>query len=238
MHFIERIIEPKSLLLAWQAPESVDPARRRNVVGILERDNDNNIISFRYILKQDLMDARKLGFQSYGIYENFEYTYAEGVIEEFSRRLPPRKRKDYKKYLKSLRIHPDSDISDFALLGYSGALLPSDSFSLVNRFEDVEGNCQLLQEIAGFRYHMNTKEGNIFMQIALGDPVSFRPELDNVFDPNAIEVVLGERRIGYVNKVLAPTFLKWLKNRDVTGQIEKVAGTVERPRVFIFINVS
>lgn len=237
MNIIEKIIEPKSLLLAWQAPESIDISRRRKVIGILEK-NDNNLITFRYIPGEDLEEAILLGFQSYGIFNKFNKIYTEGVMEEFARRLPQKNRKDYKQFLRSIRIQTDANISDFTLLGYSGGLLPSDSFSLVNRFEHVEGDCQMLQEVAGFRYHMNTKSGNIFMEMALGDPVTLCPEPTNPHDPDAVKVIFNGKTIGYINKILAPTFQRWFKARTVKANIEKVAGTVERPRVFLFITVS
>jgi hypothetical protein len=237
MHYIEKIIEPKSLLLSWQAPESIDPDRRRKIVGILKKKEDNNI-SFQYLMGEDLLEANNLGFDGYGNYNDFKKIYEENVLEEFARRLPQKKRRDYNNYLKSLRIYPESNISDFALLGYSGALLPSDSFSLVHTFEGVEGNCQLLQEVAGFRFYMNTESGNIFMDIALSDPVNLEPDPSNEQDRNAVKIVFNGKKIGYINKVLAPTINRWLVSRDVKAHIEKVAGTIQRPRVFIFISVS
>lgn len=237
MNFINKIIEPSTLLLSWQPSYSVDRSRRRRVVGILEKDS-SGLISFRYLIENDLKYAKKLGFQSYGMFNNFNVTYADSVIEEFSRRLPSKKRKDYSQFLTSIRIPNDKNISDFALLGYSGAVLPSDSFSLVNRFEHVDGDCQLLQEISGFQYYMNTETGNIFMDIAIGDPVALVPEPNNKHDIHAIKIVFNNKTIGYINRLMAPTFERWLGSRIVNAQIEKVSGSLDRPRIFLFISVS
>lgn len=237
MNFIEKIIEPKRLLLVWQPSEAVDSNRTRRLVGELVRDATGNV-SFKYIQGKDLNIAIKYGLQKYGPFEDYGATYTESVMDVFRRRLPPKKRKDYGRFLKSIRIHSKESLSDFALLGYSGAYLPSDAFTLVHTFENTDGSCQLLQEIAGFRYHMKNTDGNIFMDIALGDNVNFFPEPDNPYDPQAIKIVFKGKTIGYINKFMTPTFNKWLKERNVEAVFEDVRGTLERPRIFLFVNVS
>lgn len=243
MNFIKEIIEPKTLFLVWQPSKAQDSSRTRRIVGRLER-GDDGVVRFNYERGDDLEIAMKLGLEKYGPFEDLDIIYDEGVMDVFLRRLPNRKRNDFPEFLTSIRIFPFDkyynlvDISDFALLGYSGGYLPQDSFSIINRYDDVEGKCQLLEEIAGFRYYIDTTKANIFMEIALGDEVSLEPEPNNDFDSNAVMVKFLGKKIGNINRVISPTFRRWLNERRVTAIIEKVVGTVERPRVILFVNVS
>ena len=50
---------------------------------------------------------------------------------------PPRSRGDFGRFLGALRIKADAEISDFALLGYSGAKLPDDDFTVIHPFENA-----------------------------------------------------------------------------------------------------
>lgn len=242
---IRQIIEPRKLFLVWQPHDSVSPSRTRRVVGELIRKDSGNI-TFNYIHGEDLKIAIGEGFLGYGLFNDFKKVYEDNVMDEFVRRLPQRKRKDFDHYLLSLRIPPKTEISYFALLGYSGATLPSDSFSIVNTFEGVEGGCQFLHEIAGFRYHMKVEgvlskresTGNIFLHIGIGDKVDLVPEPDNEYDSDAIRIGHDGRKLGYINRLMTPAFHRWLSTRNVTATIEKVLGSIERPRVFLFVEIS
>lgn len=242
---IKHIIEPAKLFLVWQPHESVSPSRTRRVVGQLTRE-DSGRITFNYLHGEDLDIAINEGFIGYGLFNDYKQIYTENVMDEFIRRLPPRKRKDFNHYLLSLRIPPKTEISDFALLGYSGATLPSDSFSILNTFEGVEGGCQFLHEIAGFRYHMKTEgmiskektSGNIFLHIGIGDKVDLVPEPDNEYDSRAIRIDHNGRKLGYINRLMTSAFHRWITTKSVTATIEKVLGRIERPRVFLFVDVS
>ncbi|HEX4044328.1 MAG TPA: hypothetical protein VHZ76_01510 [Gammaproteobacteria bacterium] len=71
--------------------------------------------------------------------------------------------------LEGLRLQADVQISDFALLGYSGAKLLSDGFSIIHPFAHANGPCELLLEAAGYR-HIQQSDKAI---IQIDDPVSF-----------------------------------------------------------------
>lgn len=235
-HRIEHFLEPRRLYLAWQAPDHLGN-RVRWAVGVVERSDAG--CSLRYLqagaefesLNQgrSVEEVQLLGFVGYPGFPWKPRTYREGVLEAFLRRLPPRDRADFSAYLEQFRLPPQAEISDLALLAYTGAKLPSDGFSLVDPLDAEAEACELLIEIAGFRYH-----GGVLQQ---GEPVRFEPEPDNANDPQAVAILQGAQRIGYVNRLKAPTFATWLQNRSVSGVIERLNGNPDRPRAFVFVTV-
>jgi hypothetical protein len=230
MNLITHIIEPQRLLLVWQGPEGGDRSRR--IVAELLRTN--HAIELHYLTQsEDFRKARENGFEGYPAFPKTDRVYKEGVIETFMLRLPPRERSDFNKYLESQRISTAVRISDFALLGYSGAKLPSDGFSIVHPFDDVDSPCELLTEIAGFRYY----EG-VNMNLAIGTNVTLQPEPGNQFDSLAIAVLANGTKIGYVGRGLLDAFHRWLNNqREITAVIEKINGRPDRPSIMIYVSV-
>ena len=232
-HYIQHIIEPKRLLLTWQSPDSGN--RTRHVVAELLNDNNEESVTLRYLSdSEDFKKAFKLGFDGYPAFKKTNKEYSTGVMDAFMRRLPPRSRGDFSKYLDLLRIPASLEISNFALLGYSGAKLPVDGFSIIHPFDDVAKECELLMEVAGFRY----MEGVSIDEISIGEEVSFEKEPDNSVDPDAIYVMLGNKKIGYVNRCLLSIFHTWLDQACVKAWVERKNGTANRPLVYLFVEVS
>ncbi|WP_404361386.1 hypothetical protein [Methylotuvimicrobium sp. KM1] len=131
MNLISYVPQPNRLLLVWQAPEG--KSRKRFVVGEIRLEGKH--YTFRYLANtKDFADARIEGFVCYPAFRKLTQEYNESVLETFLRRVPPRKRGDFNKYLKQWRLSPEVDISDFALLGHTGAKLPNDGFSLISRW--------------------------------------------------------------------------------------------------------
>lgn len=231
MNFIKHIIEPKRLLLAWQGPEGVD--RNKRIVATLTLLEGK--VELQYIEGEDLNKAREIGFVAHPAFPKPDRVYSDGVLDVFMKRLPPRNREDFIDYLTSLRISPDlrDTISDFALLGYSGAKLPSDGFSIIHPFDDVSVPCELIVEIAGFRYY-----SGMDMTVQEGSVVELIPEPNNQFDPLAIMVTLNNAKIGYIGRGQLPAFHRWLNDDKVTAIIEKINGSQNRPSIMLFITVS
>lgn len=233
-YFIEHIVEPRRLLLAWQAPEG-KLRTRYNVAELVRPDieNDESVV-LRYLRdSEDFRKATELGFEGHPAFKKVDKEYSDGVVDAFMRRLPPRTRTDFSKYLELLCIRPNTKISNFALLGYSGAKLPSDGFSIVHPFDEVNGPCEFLMEVAGFRYVTNVKVSDI----RVGAPVSFEEESDNKVDRRAVRIVLDGKRIGYVNRGQLDAFHRWLSGHRLQGTIERTNGTIDRPIVYVFVKV-
>jgi len=235
-HRIENLLEPRRLYLAWQAPDHHGD-RFRWAVGLVEPGEAGCSLRYLHVgvefdtLNQgrSVDEIQQLGFVGYPGFPWKPRTYREGVLEAFLRRLPPRDRADFNTYLEQFRLPGDADISDFALLAYTGAKLPSDGFSLVDPLDARAEACELLIEIAGYRYYDGA--------VQPGEPVRFEPEPKNPSDSQAVAVLHGGKRVGYVNRLKAPTFAAWLQNRTVAGVIERLNGNPDRPRAFVFVTV-
>src|SRR5262245_43162394 len=110
MHFIEHIIEPTKLLLAWQSFN--DKERTRYIVAQLERIGED--IKLTYLTdSKDFETARSKGFEAYPAFQDTNKNYTN-VLDALMRRLPPRSRGDFPEYLQGLRIKPDTQLSNFA----------------------------------------------------------------------------------------------------------------------------
>jgi hypothetical protein len=230
MKFITHIVEPRRLLLVWQGPEGGD--RSRHIVAELLRTNHD--VELCYLTQtEDFKKAVQNGFVGYPAFPKFDRIHKEGVIETFMLRLPPRERPDFFKYLESLRIHPTANFSNFALLGYTGARLPSDGFSIVHPFDDADEPCELLTEVAGFRYY----EG-MNMQLTVGMNATLQPEPGNLYDPQAIMVLIDGKKVGYIGRGLLDAVHRWMNNRcAITAVIEKMNGRPDRPSIMLFIAI-
>lgn len=232
MNWIQHIIEPHRLILTWM-PSQQDKKRRYAVAELIRSDKN---ASLHYCTDtSDYKQAIKLRFDGYPDLP-IEKSKHEKVLDVFMRRLPPRERRDFVKYLEAIRIPPQSQLSDFALLGYSGAKLPDDNFDIIHPFENVEGPCELLTKIAGFRYY----EGiNHYQKIQVDAPVHLEPEPSNVVDPHAVMVLLGDIKLGYINTIQAPAVSRWIEQgKNIQAVIERKNGTAERPQIYIFISVN
>jgi hypothetical protein len=149
-HWIQTICEPQRLLLAWQASDP-DGERTRFRVGELVLDGEDCIL--RYSKGEQVDRARALGFSGYPAFDLAQVEHRKGVMAAFLRRLPPRSRADFEAYKAQFRLASGLALSDFALLAYTEAKLPSDGFSIVNPLADICGPCQFLLEVAGYRHN-------------------------------------------------------------------------------------
>ncbi|WP_303902944.1 HIRAN domain-containing protein [Thiohalomonas denitrificans] len=230
MQLIEHTFLPFRLLLTWQAPEGKE--RRRFAVGELREAQGG--LSFRYLTEsEDFRKAQELGFNCYPAFRKTNQVYFHGVREAFLRRVPPRSRKDFPKFLQQWRLRADSELPDFTLLAYCGAKLPSDGFSLVWPLEEVTPPGEVLLEVAGFRYQDIRLE-----ELSAGMPVRFTLEPSNPKDPNALRMDVDGRPIGYVNRFQRNAVANWLGRHQIDAWVERFNGTSERPLVYVYCRVS
>ena len=226
MHFIEHTFAPTRLLLVWQAPDGRD----RSLFVIGELTERGGVVSFRYLADtDDFRKAVEQGFVCHPAFPKREVKYTDGVMDVFMRRLPPRSRSDYSKYLDQWRLPATSALTDFAMLAYSGAKLPSDGFSVVWPLDEVTAPGEVLLEVAGFRYQSIALD-----ELSVGMPVTFAPEPDNERDSNALRMEVDGRRIGYVKRAQRDAVMNWLTHYHVDAVLERFNGTDERPIVYVF----
>lgn len=149
------------------------------------------------------------------------------------RRLPPRNRTDFGKYGDYFRLPVNGEYSDFALLGSTEAKLPSDGFSLTDPLDPNIQQCELMLEIAGYRYY--ALQG---ASVGLGMRLDVVAEPRNPFDPNAVMFCASGTKVGNVNRLQTKAFHSWLSGCVLSVTVERVNGTEERPRAFVFVRVS
>lgn len=232
---LRHIVEPARLLLTWQPVDERSAQRTRRTVGEVVRGNGSAEMVFRYLSgTPDFVAAQEAGFQGYPAFALESTEVRQGVHETLMRRLPPRKREDFADFLALHRLPSPFPYSDMALLGYTGARLPSDGFALVPEFPDDAAPCDYITEIAGLRH---VYDGSM-TDIQIGDAVSFLVDPANAVDADAIAVIHRNRRIGFVNRALRKNFHAWLGARSVAGTVERQNGKPERPLVYLRISVS
>ena len=174
MNYIEHIIRPERLLLSW-LPSSGH--RMNRIVAELSRTENNAVM--RYLCgEKDFELAVNEGFNGYP-YLPVENESYENILDVFTKRLPPRSRGDFSKYMESIRIRPDTEIDDFTLLGYSGAKLPDDDFSIIHPMDNAVKPFEFLMDVSGTRYN---EVENLYEHITIGDSVNFIPEPSSLSD--------------------------------------------------------
>lgn len=226
------ITEPERLLLTWQPVDEKHPMRTRRLVGVVLR-RLNGQFGFRYTPElEDYKAAVAAGFQGFPAFKQQDGEITQGVREALLRRLPPRKREDFGQYLASHRLPSPFPGSDFALLGYTRARLPSDGFELVPVFSPNTVPCDLFIELAGTRYVATDLSG-----VMPGDEVTFEVDTSNPVDRDSLLALHQGRKLGYINRALKDVFHDWLKRWSVRGTVERLNGKPERPLVFLRVEV-
>ncbi|WP_404361438.1 HIRAN domain-containing protein [Methylotuvimicrobium sp. KM1] len=86
-------------------------------------------------------------------------------------------------------------------------------------------------EVEGFRYQRPIA----LKDISVGMNVDLVAEPENEHDHQAVRIEAMGNKIGYVNKVQSPAFIRWLQDDNtITAVIERINGTEERPLIYIY----
>lgn len=187
----------------------------------------------RYLSGDEVERARSLGFSGYPAFDLAQVEHRKGILAAFLRRLPPRSRADFDAYKAQFRLKSDLTLSDFALLAYTEAKLPSDGFSIVNSLDGVCAPCQFLLEVAGYRHYA----GKLARPLSLGQRLELVAEPSNKFDSNAVRVEAGAELVGYVNRLQAQAFRRWMRDYSIEVFVDRINGSTAKPRLFMFVDV-
>lgn len=235
--WIEQPVEPARLVLAWQAPDGQRDRRRWSVGEI----HPTRTAVFRYFTDDELafhnegrtdQDLRAAGFAGYPAFPfSLGAAFSDEVLSTFMRRLPPITRSDFGLYQDYFSIPPGTGLSAPILLALTEARLPGDGFSLIDPFDPSVDCCDAPFEVAGFRYEAGDARPPV------GSELSLRPDFANVHDDQAVAVFWHEQRIGFVNRLQAPTVRSWLLERDVSCDLLRLNGRVGAPRAYARISV-
>ncbi len=232
MNQIEHIIEPERLLLVWRSPQS---PRTRRVVAEVRTLPDTSQAVLRYLVGTDEFESAKdEGFSGYPAFHPKHQEHTSNVLESFLRRLPPRKRDDFRDYLERHRLPTSGRLSDMALLGYTNAKLPSDSFEIYADLSNAKPPFEVVIEVAGFRHQKFISSETMY----IGDPITFKLEPENAHDKNAIAIIYGGVRIGYVDRAQASAFHVWMrKGYSINATVERINGKPDHPLVYVYVTV-
>ena len=238
-HWIEKVVEPERLILAWQAAHP-DGSRFRWAAGEIARKGESH--RFRYFTDDAEFEALNdgklfadmlaLGYAGYPAFTLGTTPFEQDVMKAFRRRLPTRDRSDYADYLQHFRLTTDLMVSDFALLGLTGAKLPSDGFSVVDPLEDARPARDLFLEVAGYRHYAGSAPGYE------GAAVAFMVEPHNPHDASAVAIQVAGKVIGYINRLRTAAFGTWVRENRLTGFVERLNGRADHPRAFVFVRVA
>ncbi len=229
MGTIEHVFEPSRLLLVWHHSDDTRPRHRRVVAELIKTDDD---VIFRYLSKSpDFTAAIDEGFNGFPAFPlNPSNTSYPGALDVFVRRLPPRKREDYREYLAQYNLPVGFSGSDFSLLGYTGARLASDTFELCPDLAGAQSPVDFVIEVSGAGYYQDQVS-----KVAEGDAVQLEPEPGNELDSNAVMIVHREGKIGYVNKALSRGIANLMNAGRIEANVIKVGSRRGKSRVLILV---
>jgi hypothetical protein len=231
---LNHVVEPEKLWLTWQPLDENAPSRTRRVVGVVTPSLDRKNASFTYLKgTEDFRLALQSGFKGFPAFKlGGESTFSD-ALATLMRRLPPRNREDFSDFLAFHGLPYPLNASDFALLGYTGAKLPGDGFSLVPDFSGASIPCDYILEVAGTRH----VSGGDLTSIEVGASVTFCLDADNPVDSDAVAVYQGSIHIGYLNRALRSTFHYWRDVGVISGVVAKKNGKPSRPLVYVLVHV-
>lgn len=229
------IVEPEKLTMTWMPSDESGKLRMRRAVAEIYRDCDEpDLWHFRYLHgTREMDDAIAAGFLGHPAFKRSVEKHSLGVRETLLRRLPSRQREDFAEFLAMHRLPVPFNASDMALIGYTGAKLPSDGFAFVPVFPSTSEPCEYILEVAGMRH---VYKGHVD-SIRVGDYVEFAKEPTNSFDADAIQIRHNNMHLGYVNRAFLHCFNAWLERGDVVGWIERKNGTADRPLIYVRVAV-
>jgi hypothetical protein len=229
MRHIEHIIEPDRLLLSWQTPGE---RLRMFVAELIRNSDDADLIYLKE--SEDFSRAQSLGFDGYPGFDNKTGVH-KNVLTSFMKRLPPRSRGDFDRFLDALRINAEAGISDFALLGYSGAKLPDDDFTIIHPFENASVPFELMLPVEGYQHYQDELP---LADLSMDMQANFEAEPDNPKDSKAIKIIIDGIRAGYICRGLTASFHKWMQSDlTISAYVERINGTGQDPKIFLYVSV-
>ena len=227
---IQNTLNVERLFLTWQS--NTDRHKRYFVGSIIKTKSDTYEFSYS-VETPDFTEACNAGFVGYPAFKLNDSVYSNDVMTTFMKRLPPRSRRDFTKYLSSHHLSSTSIVNDFELISHTGIQLPSDGFDLVPDLSEAIIPFDYLLEIAGTRYHMDFDQVQALDE---GIEVSFQCEDENKVDSNAVAIFIGDKKLGFINRLMCKSIRAILCNGSIKGYVAKKSGTPERPLIYIMIS--
>lgn len=228
---VHNTLKTNTLILTWQS--NVNKNSRFSVGTIKKLSEDQFEFSYN-VNSEQFSDAIQEGFQGYPAFKISDGTYSNGVMSTFMKRIPPRSRKDFKKYLANHHLPNDFHGSDYELISHTGIQLPSDGFDVIPELSQATIPFDYMMEVAGTRYCISYHD---FEKLRIGSEITFEREPSNEWDCNATGMYCEGKKIGYLNRLLCMSMIDLLESKTVECVLAKKSGTVERPLIFALIKV-
>ena len=192
----------KEMWLIWKQPKT----RRRYKIGILTYDD--NQYKFKYI-NPELNDAVMEGFKYFPGFPDLNKEYISGeLFANIDTRLPNTNRPDYLEILNTYGLERNS--TKLEILKATKGRLITDNYEFVSIFDTVK----IEFDVAGTRHCPDVKKCKNIINI--NDKLELELEPDNVYDENAIKVILNKNRkryhLGYVPRYYSKELSELLKN--------------------------
>ncbi len=220
------------IYLTWRK----DVDKRRHIVGILNRTQDNNY-SFMYSEKNVINAVDEDGFTYYPAFNEIDKVYDENVLEVFKRRLLNPQRRDYDDFLNYWGAGQYKD-DTFALLGLTGAKL------LTDNFEFIAPHCEYPAKFNTDVSWLNIGSDYIVNSIrALSNDeveskISLELEPDNLFDMKAVKVLFEDERLGYIKSIHCENIYNAISvDRNVNVKIANIIKNGTIKEVLLRINI-
>lgn len=224
-------IQTRRALLTWQRPLEQPGSRDRFAVAELLQCEGG--VAFSYLDEEALAPALDAGFGGYPGLALGEAHEADTALDVLVRRLPPRVRPDFDDFMETFGLSPQADFSGLSLLAYTGARLTGDSFGVTETFEGFDRPFRYVFDVSGYRHYRNDAP-----DLAIDEPVVFRHDVTNEYDPHAVEVARQDgARLGYVNRLQAQTVRGWIEHGNIDARVFRATGRTAYPRLFVMADI-
>ncbi|MBY0426232.1 MAG: hypothetical protein K2Q22_11390 [Cytophagales bacterium] len=174
--------------------------KRRHIVGVLKR-NATLGVRFSYFEKR-IEAAKKDGFSPYTEFPDFDKEYTENVLDVFGQRIMKSERSDISDFYDFWEIDAKYKDDKFYLLAHTQGLNPTDNFEFLADYNPRKG-LRFLTDLAGLS-NLNLAADTI----KTGDLLTYKLELENVYDDKAVKVFKDGKEVGYIKKIHSRVFYK------------------------------
>jgi hypothetical protein len=226
--YVEHIVNPHELFLMWK-----DMDGNRHKIGSLFSD------CFRYLPPNspEIVQAKTKGFEGFPAFDMVSLEH-KNPLPIFMRRCPPKDRRDYDTYLKAFALDPNSEqvkgISDFTLLGYTGAYVTANPFNLINPYISNDPPFEFVMQVAGAHHYLESFD----MEALVGKKLMAEKEENNKKDKDAVVLKYDNQTFGYIPKGLHNSFSKWIdKNWIKKLTVKRINGQPDHRYAYVFVEI-
>lgn len=210
--------QPFVLWLIWQNVET----RQRYHIGNLSYLNGTYTFSYQLIgERRALTEAMANGYRPHLAFRDIQKTYySDHLFNAFARRLPDKRRPDFKEVLESLGLQ--DDYSEIDLLRTTGGRLATDPYEFVAPIFQENDYFDFEFHIAGWRHGDGE---SVISELNVGDEVHFNLEPNNPEDDKAVMIMTTKSgvKLGYIPAFYSGFMFDLIQNKGTfKTRIERI----------------